>query len=91
MQEEMFEKAKKNIKANTVFVASFKDFEKVIETKKLAKGNWCGGVRCEEDIKNKCDGAKSLVIPIDEPFVKGKKCFNCEKDATSVCYFAKSY
>ncbi len=91
MQNELFEKAKKNIKNNIVFVATAKEFEKVIKDKKLAKGNWCGTMNCEEDIKLKNDGAKSLNIPLDESIVKGKKCFNCGKEASVVCYFAKSY
>jgi len=91
MQSDLFEKAKKTINSNTVFVASYKDLEKAIKNKKLVKGNWCCSVRCEEDIKYKSEGAKSLVIPLDEPMVKGKKCFNCEKEAKSVCYFGKSY
>ena len=68
-----------------------KEFEKTIKNKKIAKGNWCNTINCEEDIKTKSDGAKSLVIPLDEQVVKGKKCFNCGKESSVVCYFGKSY
>ncbi len=91
MHQELLDNAKSFIKKNTVFVASLKEMENAIKARKLVKGNWCTGVRCEEEIKEKCDGAKSLVIPFDEPMVKGKKCFNCNNDAKNVCYFAKSY
>ncbi|MBI2148954.1 proline--tRNA ligase, partial [Candidatus Woesearchaeota archaeon] len=68
-----------------------KEFERAIKEKKLVKGMWCETMNCEEDIKTKSEGAKSLVIPLDEPESKGKKCFNCGKEASVFCYFAKSY
>jgi len=91
MHDELLENTKVHMRKSTVFVASIKEMENAIKSRKLVKGNWCTGVRCEEDIKVKCDGAKSIVIPLDEPMVKGKKCFNCGNDAKAVCYFGKSY
>ncbi len=91
MHDELLENARIHLRKNTVFVAGIKEMENAIKSRKLVKGNWCTGVRCEEDIKAKCDGAKSIVIPLDEPMVKGKKCFNCGNDAKAVCYFGKSY
>ncbi|MBS3152016.1 proline--tRNA ligase [Candidatus Woesearchaeota archaeon] len=91
MQKDLFEKAKKYIKNNIIVVNNWKEFEKAVKEKKLVKANWCDTMNCEEDIKNKSDGAKSLVIPLDEPELKGKRCFNCGKEASFVCYFGKSY
>jgi prolyl-tRNA synthetase len=91
MQKELFEKAKKYIRINTIIVNNYKEFEKAVKEKKMVKANWCDTMNCEEDIKNKSDGAKSLVIPLDEPEIKGKRCFNCGKEASVVCYFGKSY
>ena len=91
MQSDLLENANKHLKNSTVFVASQKDFLNALKNKKMAKGNWCNTMNCEDDIKTRSDGAKSLVIPLDEPLVKGKKCFNCGKDASAVCYFGKSY
>ncbi len=91
MQTSLLEKAKKYIKNNTIFVNNYKEFEKSIKEKKMVKANWCDTMNCEEDIKNKSEGAKSVGIPLDEPELKGKKCFNCGKEASNVCYFAKSY
>ncbi len=91
MHDELLENARMYMRKNTVFVASTKEMENSIKARKLVKGNWCTGVRCEEDIKTKCDGTKSIVMPLDEPMLKGKKCFNCGNDAKAVCYFGKSY
>jgi len=91
MQTELFEKAKKHMKNSIVFVNNYKEFERAIKEKKMAKAHWCDTMNCEEDIKTKSEGAKSINIPIDEPELKGKRCFNCGKEASVVCYFAKSY
>ncbi len=91
MQQDLFDKAKKNIKNNTVIVNNWKEAEKALKEKKLIKGIWCDTMNCEEDIKNKSEGAKSLNIPLDELEVKSKKCFNCGKEASIICYFGKSY
>ncbi len=91
MQKELLDKAKKFVRNNTLFVNNSKEFDKAIKDKKFVKGNWCETLNCEDEIKTKSDGAKSLVIPLDEPVVKGKKCFNCSREASVVCYFGKSY
>lgn len=91
MQQALLDKAKKHIKNSTVVVNNWKEAERALKEKKLIKGNWCDTMNCEEDIKNKSDGAKSLNISLDEPELKGKKCFNCGKEASYVCYFGKSY
>ncbi len=91
MHEELLEKSKKHLKESIVFVSNYKELDKAVKNNKLVKGNWCDTINCEEDIKAKSDGVKSLVIPLDEQVVKEKKCFNCGKEAHVVCYFGKSY
>jgi prolyl-tRNA synthetase len=91
MQKDLFNKAKKFLEGSVVEVKDWKQFVKAVEDKKLVKALWCEEVECEEWIKDKANGAKSLMIPFDQPkSVKGK-CVQCGKDAKSYAYFAKSY
>lgn len=90
IQKNLFDKAKKFISSKVVEVDKMVDFNKVIKAKKIAWAPWCGGVECEEWIKDKSGGAKSLNIPFDQKKPK-KKCFQCGKNVEFYAYFAKSY
>ncbi len=91
MQKELFQTAQKYVKENTVLITSLKEFQKASKEKKIIKAEWCEDKECEEKIKNSTEGTKSLAIPLNETPEKGKKCFNCEKKATVICYFGKTY
>ena len=82
------ELARRLSKNHQVEIFSGKDSDNI---KKIIKGNWCETFNCEDDIKDKGDGVKSLCIPLDEQNIKGKKCFNCGKEASVACYFGKTY
>jgi prolyl-tRNA synthetase family I len=91
IQDSLFKKAKKLLNDSIVEVKDWEHFKKAIEDKKLVKAWWCCSVECEDNIKDKANGAKSLNIPFDQPKnVKGK-CVQCNKEAVSYAYFAKSY
>ncbi|RMF55411.1 proline--tRNA ligase [Candidatus Woesearchaeota archaeon] len=91
MQKELFEKAKKFIKDNTVTAKNFDELKKAINNKKLVEAYWCENQECENWIKDKTGGAKTLNIPFEQPSMKGKKCVWCKKQASVLVYFAKSY
>lgn len=90
MQIELFNKAKRFLDDNTVRANSWKDFESGIKNKKLIYASWCCASDCAEKIKNDTEGAKCLNLPFgnEKPFAK---CVKCEKPATAVALFAKSY
>lgn len=90
MQENLFKKASKFLKQSIVEVKTWPEFERVIKEKKLAFALWCGGVECEEWIKDKSGGAKSINIPFGQKNVNGK-CIHCDKEVKYRAYFAKSY
>ncbi|MEK6841475.1 MAG: His/Gly/Thr/Pro-type tRNA ligase C-terminal domain-containing protein, partial [Nanoarchaeota archaeon] len=89
IHENLYNKAKKFLNDNIIEVKNMNDMKKVINSGKIAKLNWCLGTKCEELIKEKTEGAKSLNISLTEK-AKGK-CFVCNNKANGVAYFAKSY
>ncbi|MFH1210639.1 MAG: proline--tRNA ligase [archaeon] len=91
MQDDLFNKAKKSLQDSIVEVKDWAQFTKAIENKKLVKALWCGSVECEDNIKDKANGAKSLNIPFDQPKNVRGKCIQCNKEAKFYAYFAKSY
>jgi len=90
IQASLLKKAKKFIKDNTVEVSTFKEFAKAIEEKKMVKAKWCGSPECEEMMKDKLKGAKSLNMPFKQPDVSGK-CTVCGGKASVVALFGRSY
>jgi len=85
----LYNKAKKFLEDSIINVKNINDFKKAINTGKIAKLDWCLGVKCEENIRDKTDGAKSLNISLTER-AKGR-CFVCGNKAGGVAFFAKSY
>jgi prolyl-tRNA synthetase len=90
IQDNLYGMAKEFLYSQIKEVKTFDEFEKGISQKKIVKASWCGCPECEEIIKDKTGGAKSLNIPFDQPDIKGK-CVACQKDAKYKAYFAKSY
>ncbi len=89
MQKEMFEKAKKRMDENIVYVKTKEEFLKAIKEKKLIKMNWCSNSKCEEEIKEKT-GASTRCTPLTRENPSGE-CPFCSKKALEVMYFSKSY
>jgi prolyl-tRNA synthetase len=90
IHDNLFNKAKKFLEANTVKVTNFKDFEKAIKNQKLVLAPFCGETECEDYIKDKTKGATSRNIPLKQEPVKGK-CAHCGKEAKFWTYFGKTY
>ncbi|MFH1209277.1 MAG: proline--tRNA ligase [archaeon] len=86
IQSDLFKKADKFIKDNTLEPKNINDFKKAVEDKRLIKSYWCKNRECEDSIKEKT-GAKILNLPFEE---KKGKCIYCGKDGI-LAYFAKSY
>ncbi|MBU0666964.1 MAG: proline--tRNA ligase [Nanoarchaeota archaeon] len=90
IQTNLFLKAKKQLDDSIVKTDDFDAMKSVINAKKIAFVPWCGGVECEDWIKDKSGGAKSLNIPLGQK-KPNKKCVYCDKKAKHYAYFAKSY
>lgn len=91
IQKELFRKAQLFMKKSTIKTEDWKELVKAIKDKKMVFAPWCGEAKCEDWIKDKTSGAKTLNIPFDQPAIKGKKCVHCGKEAICWIYFAKSY
>ncbi len=89
IHDKLYNKAKKFLKNSIINVKNTNDMKKVVNSGKIAKMNWCLGVKCEEMIKDKTDGAKSINISLTEK--ASGKCFICGNKAFGVAFFAKSY
>jgi len=84
----LYQKAKNYLEESTIQVKELNELINAIKNKKLAKTEWCGDVKCEDNIKYKTEGAKIICIIEEKP--KGK-CIYCNKKASHVVYVAKSY
>jgi len=89
IQNALFAKAQKFLKANIREAKSFKEFSDIIETKRgFVKAEWCGERACEAEVKDKTTATIRL---LDEKAKPKGKCVHCGKNADAVAYFAKSY
>ncbi|MBR9683250.1 proline--tRNA ligase [Candidatus Woesearchaeota archaeon] len=90
IQDNLLQKAKSHLKKSIVKVTTLAEAKKQINDQKIVFAPWCNTSQCEENIKDKISGAKSLNSPSKQSKATGK-CFACAKKATSHFYFGKSY
>ncbi|MFH0874873.1 MAG: proline--tRNA ligase [archaeon] len=90
IQTGLFEKAKKRMHESTVVANNWSEFVKHAENKKLIYALHCGAAECEEEIKAKTGGVKTLNTPFDAKKSDGN-CIHCVKPAKYWIYFGKSY
>ena len=90
IQKSLFKKAKKLLKENIVEAKNLKEVSSAIKDKKIAFAPLCKSGECEDMLKFKTGGAKTLNIPEKQPKQKGK-CVICGKKADYLVYIAKSY
>lgn len=90
IQKNLFNKAKNFLDENIIETTDMDAMISIIKARKFVYAPWCGGVECEEWIKDKTGGAKSLNTPFGQKKPK-KKCVQCDKEAEFYAYFAKSY
>ena len=90
IQENLFIKSEKHLKSSLIEVKNWNDFKTALSNKKIVLAPFCNKKDCEEYIKNKTKGGKSLNIPFSQQKIK-EPCIHCKKEATVMCYFGKSY
>ena len=91
IQKNLLKNAKKFLKDSIVDVKKWPDFLKAIKEKKMVRTAWCEETACEDWIKDKTVGAKSINMPFDQPKKIPEKCTHCGRPAKSIALFAKSY
>jgi len=90
-QSELYKRAEKFLQDNICKVENMTDLKSKIKERKIVLVPMCKKVKCEDWVKGKSGGAKTLNIPFEQPDLKGKKCVNCGKQADYWVYVGKSY
>jgi prolyl-tRNA synthetase len=88
IQKSLFDRALAFREANTAQPSSYEEFKTAVE-KGFALSWWCGGVDCEEKIKEETK-ATMRCIPLEQPGGRGK-CIYCGADAGEKAIFARAY
>jgi len=90
IQNELFDKAEKNLKNSLTKSNSIEELKKVIINKQIALVHLCKKQECEDVIKEKTKGIKTLNMPLEQS-LKNKKCIECKQQADYLVYMGKSY
>ncbi len=90
IHKSLYEKAYDNLHKNIVKADTWDELVKAIENKKIVLARSCGNPECEDNIKDKSSGVKTLNRPLQQPQLDGK-CVACGKEAKYWMYFGKSY
>ena len=91
IHSEIYERAEKLLDKSITKGETFNSVKKAIQNKKIILVPLCKNPQCEEDIKEKIKGTKTLNIPENQQGLKGKKCIVCKKPADYFVYIGKSY
>lgn len=89
IQDNLYQRASKNLKENIVSVDSWDDFKSAIRDRKFVSAHWNEDGKTEEKIK---EGTKATIrcIPFDQPEEKGR-CVLTGKPSKRRVIFAQSY
>ena len=90
MHKDMLLKAKKKLDDNIVTVSNINELTNAINNRKVARARFCCNSSCENLLKGKIQGVRTVNISFDQPKVSGK-CFLCSKDAINEVLFGKNY
>lgn len=107
IHEDMFQRAKAKLDTHTKLVDNLEEFVPALNKKCVLLAPFCGGMDCEDSIKDRTTrveegeevddkapsmGAKSLCIPFEQPDLKeGAKCVGCGEPAQFYTLFGRSY
>ena len=89
IQVDMLKTAREQSKENTIDTTDYAEFKSRIERGGFFNAPWCGGLECEEKIKEET-GADIRVIPFDSEDTD-EKCIYCQKQSVSTPIFARGY
>ncbi|MEN9626582.1 MAG: hypothetical protein RL557_910 [archaeon] len=90
IQKELYDKAEKKLKESMTKAESVKELQNAVANKKIALVPLCSSPECEDVIKEKTTGIKTLNMPLEQS-AKGKKCIQCNQPAAYLVYMGKSY
>ncbi|MBW2966642.1 proline--tRNA ligase [Candidatus Woesearchaeota archaeon] len=91
IHNELYKRAEHILKGSIVKTENKDKMIKAIKNKNIVLVPLCNEIECQDWIKDKTGGAKTLNMPLDQPSVEGKKCVWCGKAAEYFVYVGKSY
>lgn len=86
----LFDKSKKRMQENVVFVDNIEDFKKELNNKKFVLAYWAGDANDEKKIKE-LTGATPRCYAWNKKSENNKNCFFTNKKDAKLVYFARSY
>jgi prolyl-tRNA synthetase len=90
IQENLLTRASESLAKNTHDADTLGELQAILSQKGgIVRVPWCGSAECEDKMKQET-GGKILNVPLDKT-PAGRRCIVCEKDATSIANFGKSY
>jgi len=90
IQKSLFERSKKIFNSKTELTKSLEELKTTIKNKKIGIAPLCSSIKCENDLKPKTGGAKTIFIDSKKK-IKSEKCVICNKKADYFVYVGKSY
>lgn len=90
MQQDMYNRASKEMQKKIVEVKDVNAFKLEIENKKAVVASFCEAGKCEEEVKIKYPGVKAIFIPSDYKKISDK-CIFCGNTAHNCVLFAKTF
>ncbi|HTZ42047.1 MAG TPA: His/Gly/Thr/Pro-type tRNA ligase C-terminal domain-containing protein, partial [Candidatus Omnitrophota bacterium] len=91
IQGELYKNAEKFFKSRIERTDNEKEMIRLINDRRIAISPMCSSEKCEDILKEKTGGAKTLFIDPKKNSVAGKKCIICGKPAKYWVYIGKTY
>ncbi|MBN1377294.1 proline--tRNA ligase [Candidatus Woesearchaeota archaeon] len=91
IQKQLLKRSEEKLKNSIKEVKNIKELENAVNKGKIGYAKWCNNVECEENLKDKTTGIKSLNMPEDKIGKAKGKCAFCDKEAKVYAYFGKTY
>jgi len=91
IQKELYTKAENFFKNTLTTAQTLNELKNKIKEKKIVLAPLCNNKKCEDILKEKINGIKTLNIPENQPPIKNKKCIVCGKIVKELIYLGKSY
>lgn len=91
IQKELYDNANKLLKKSMKSSNDIKEVIKMVKDKKMVSTPMCKGEECEEELKDKMPGLKTLFIDSKKKINGKEKCVICSKKAEYYVYVGRTY
>lgn len=90
IQKSLLKKSEKMLKESITKTKTLEETKKAVDSKKIALSSLCKNIKCEDILKSKTNGAKTLWIE-EKEHIKQERCIVCDKKADYFVYIGKTY